>query len=265
MSDLFSQLDLTRLAASLALVALAGLLSYWQRAGLGKDLAIATVRSFFQLIAIGYALEIVFELDSVAWTLFIILVMLLVAAHTSAGRAKGIPHALLITNASIGVGAVLTIGLLVALGIFDFEAQFIIPIAGMVIGNTMTTCSLVMGRMRDDVGDHRGQIETALALGATSRQAVQPTVRRSIRSAMIPIIDTTKTVGLIKLPGAMTGMILAGASPMEAVQLQIVVMYMLTAATAFTALAAAYLTAQVFFTKYHQLALPTGAANVGDT
>ena len=265
MSDLFSQLDLTRLAASLALVALAGLLSYWQRAGLGKDLAIATVRSFFQLIAIGYALEIVFELDSVAWTLFIILVMLLVAAHTSAGRAKGIPHALLITNASIGVGAVLTIGLLVALGIFDFEAQFIIPIAGMVIGNTMTTCSLVMGRMRDDVADHRGQIETALALGATSRQAVQPTVRRSIRSAMIPIIDTTKTVGLIKLPGAMTGMILAGASPMEAVQLQIVVMYMLTAATAFTALAAAYLTAQVFFTKYHQLSLPAGAANVGDT
>jgi putative ABC transport system permease protein len=264
MFDLFSQLDLTRLAASLALVALAGLLSYWQRAGLGKDLAIATVRSFVQLIAIGYALEFIFAMDSVGWTLFIILVMLLVAAHTSAARGKGIPHSLPIASASIGFGTLLTIGLLVVLGIFDFEAQFIIPIAGMVIGNTMTTCSLVMGRMRDDVSNRRDQIEAALALGATSRQAVQPTVRRSIRSAMIPIIDTTKTVGLIKLPGAMTGMILAGASPMEAVQLQIVVMYMLIAATAFTALAAAYLTAQVFFTKYHQLALPTGAAEAGD-
>ena len=249
-----------RVGASLALVALAALLSYWQRAGLGKDLAIATVRSFVQLIAIGYALELIFNQDNLWWTLLIIAVMLGVAGYTSAGRAQGIPNALFITNASIGFGAVLTVGLLVALGIFDLSPQFIIPIAGMVIGNTMTTCSLVMGRLRDDVRDQRNQIETALALGATGRQAVQPIVRRSIRAAMVPIIDTTKTVGLIKLPGAMTGMILAGASPLDAVQLQIIVMYMLTGATAFTALAAAYLTAQVFFSKYHQLTVPAATS-----
>ena len=254
-------IDFSRVLASLALVVLAGLLSYWQKAGLGKDLVMATVRSFIQLIAIGYALELIFDLDSIAWTLALIGVMLSIAAYTSAQRGEGIPNVLAITTASIGIGTVLTVGLLVALGVFEFKAQFIIPIAGMVIGNTMTTCSLVMIRMRDDVRDQRDRIETALALGATGRQAVQPVVQRAVRSAMSPIIDTTKTVGLIKLPGAMTGMILAGASPLEAVQLQMIVMYMLVGATAFTGLAAAYFTSQVFFTRYHQLVLP----NTGST
>ena len=250
-----------RLAGSLSLVALAAILSSWQKAGLGKELTIATVRSFIQLIAIGYALELIFELDTIGWTLALIGVMLAVAAYTSAGRGKGIPDAKLIATTSIGSATILTIGLLVVFRVFTFEAQSIIPIAGMVIGNTMTTCSLVMGRLRDDVNSQRDTIETALALGATSRQAVQPIVRRSIRSAMTPLIDTTQTVGLIKLPGAMTGMILAGASPIEAVQLQIVVMYMLLGATAITALVAAYLTARVFFSKYHQLQLPAGTAS----
>jgi putative ABC transport system permease protein len=106
------------------------------------------------------------------------------------------------------------------------------------------------------VAGQRDQIETALALGATSRQAVQPIVRRSIRAAMMPIIDTTKTVGLIKLPGAMTGMILAGASPLAAVQIQLVIIYMLVGSTAVAALAAALLTAGRCFTPAHQLALP---------
>ncbi len=264
MLDFFWAIDFPRVLASIALVALAGLLGYWQRAGLGQDLVMATVRSFVQLIAIGYALDLIFAQESVGWTLFLIVVMLAVAAYTSAQRGSGIPNTLFITTASIGVGTLLTIGLLVALGIFRFVPQLIIPVAGMVIGNTMTTCSLVMARLRDDVVEQRLQIETALALGATSRQAVQPILRRSIRAAMLPVIDTTKTVGLIKLPGAMTGMILAGASPLEAVQLQIIVMYMLVGATAFTALAAAFLTARVFFTPAHQLRLPAALTPAGD-
>lgn len=258
MAELFESLDLVRIGASLALVLAAGLLGFWQKAGLTQDLVVATVRSFVQLIAIGYALELIFARDSIPWTLLIMAVMLVVAAYTSAQRAQGIPNALMITFASIGLGTVLTVGLLVALGVFAFTPQFIIPIAGMVIGNTMTTCSLVMARLRDDLLAHRDQVETALALGATGQQAAMPIVRRSVRAAMVPIIDTTKTVGLIKLPGAMTGMILAGASPMEAVQLQLIVMYMLVGASAFTGLVAAYLTARVFFSNVHQLVLPAG-------
>lgn len=263
MSTLLMTIDWVRIAGSLALVVAAGALGYWQRAGLTGDLVSATVRSFLQLIAIGYALELVFAQDNMLWTLLIIGVMLIVAAYTSAQRGHGIPRALTITNASIGIGALLTIGLLVGLRVFDFAPRYIIPIAGMVIGNSMTTCSLVMERLRDDLLAHRDQVETALALGATGQQAATPIVRRSVRAAMVPIIDTTKTVGLIKLPGAMTGMILAGASPMEAVQLQLIVMYMLVGAAAFTGLIAAYMTARVFFSRVHQLVLPPGLHTQG--
>ena len=139
---------------------------------------------------------------------------------------------------------------------FEFKAQQIIPIAGMVIGNSMNVCSLVMARVRDEINGRSPQIEAALALGATGRQAAQPYLRTSLRAGMTPIVDSTKTVGLIQLPGAMTGMILAGAAPLEAVQLQIIVMYMLIGAAAFTGLAATWLTYRQFFTANQQLVLP---------
>jgi putative ABC transport system permease protein len=120
----------------------------------------------------------------------------------------------------------------------------------------MNVCSLVMRRIRDEVNGRRLEIETALALGATRRQAADPYLRMALHSGMVPIIDSTKTVGLIQLPGAMTGMILAGASPLEAVQLQMIVMYMLIGAAAFSGLSAAFLSYRQFFTEAHQLVLP---------
>ena len=119
----------------------------------------------------------------------------------------------------------------------------------------MTTATLVITRLSSDFYDQRDLIESKLALGATSRQASLTQFQRTIVSAMTPIVDTTKTVGLIKLPGAMTGMILAGASPLEAVQLQIIVMYMLVGAATFTGLIAAWLTYRQFFSPAHQLVL----------
>ena len=141
----------------------------------------------------------------------------------------------------------MTLALLVTLGVFDFVPKDIIPIGGMVLGTSMTTATLVITRLSSDFQDQRGLIESKLALGATSRQASLTQFQRTIKSALAPIIDTTKTVGLIKLPGAMTGMILAGASPLEAVQLQIIVMYMLLGAATFTGLVAAWLTYRQYF------------------
>jgi putative ABC transport system permease protein len=124
----------------------------------------------------------------------------------------------------------------------------------------MTVTALVMNRLRNDVKLQRPQIEAALALGATSRQAARGQLRRALATGMMPIIDNTKTVGLISLPGAMTGMILGGASPLEAVQLQIVVMYMLVGAAALSGLTAVFLTHPQFFTRAHQL-LASSLAN----
>lgn len=252
----FDLQGLARVAAAIVLVIIAMAISRWRQADLEKDMMVAVVRSFVQLIAIGYALEFIFGQDSVWWTLLVLAVMTAVAGRTAGQRGSDIPNATAVALAAITGGSILTLGTLVALRVFAFEPQTIIPIGGMVIGNAMTTAALVMKRLATDYNNQQNQIETALALGATSQQASQPQLRQALQSAMIPIIDTTKTVGLIKLPGAMTGMILAGASPLEAVQLQMIVMYMLVGASAFTGLIAAFLTFRQFFTPTHQLILP---------
>jgi putative ABC transport system permease protein len=250
--------ELTRVLASLILVLLAALISRWQSLDLEKQMLVAVVRAFIQLTLIGFALTYIFDVDSPLMILLILSVMTLIAGYTSGGRAAGVPHARQVALLSISIGAALTLGLLVALQVFSFTAQQIIPIAGMVIGNSMNVCSLVMRRIRDEMNGRQLEIETALALGATQRQAADPYLKTALHSGMVPIVDTTKTVGLIQLPGAMTGMILAGAPPLEAVQLQMIVMYMLIGAAAFTGLAATFLTYRQFFTRSHQLVLPGG-------
>ena len=256
MPDFFAGLQgIERVVMSAAFILIAAAVSRWQNSDLEKDLVIATFRSFIQLIAIGYVLELVFEIDSPLFTVAILMVMTLTAGSTTAKRAKSTPRARTIALLSIGIGSALTIALLVVLGTFQFVPKDIIPIGGMVIGNSMTTATLVVTRLSADFHNQRDMIESKLALGATSRQASLTQFQQTIKSALAPIIDTTKTVGLIKLPGAMTGMILAGASPLEAVQLQIIVMYMLVGAATFTGLIATWLTYRQFFTPVHQLVL----------
>lgn len=246
---------LPRIAGALVLVAVAMGISRWQKVGLEKDMFVAVVRAFIQLVAIGYALDLIFAARGPFWILLVVGIMVTIAGQTAGRRGRGVPRSRLVATAAVSVGAALTLGLLVTLQVFPFEPRFIIPIAGMVVGNTMTVTGLVMARLRDDLRLQRPQIEAALALGATQRQAARRQLRRALATGMTPIVDNTKTVGLISLPGAMTGMILAGASPLEAVQLQIIVMYMLIGAAAFSGLTATFLTFRQFFTAAHQLVL----------
>ena len=248
---------LPRILGSLVLVGLALGISRWQRVGLEKDMLVAVGRAFIQLIAIGYALDLIFAAHGPLWILLVVSIMVTIAGYTAGQRGRGVPHSKRVATASVSVGAALTLGLLVTLQVFPLEPRFIIPIAGMIVGNSMTVTGLVMARLRDDLKLQRPQIEAALALGATRGQATSRQLRRALTTGMTPIVDNTKTVGLISLPGAMTGMILAGASPLEAVQLQIIVMYMLIGAAAFGGLTATFLTYRQFFTKAHQLILPT--------
>ena len=245
--------ELPRILASLSLVLGAVLISRWQKLDLEGQILVAVVRAFIQLTLIGYALSFIFTAENPIYILLIVVVMTAVAVHTSAGRGAGVPHATWVALVAIVFGSALTLGMLLALNIFQFTPQQFIPIAGMVIGNAMIATSLVMGRLRDEIRAHRLEIETALALGATRRQAIAPQFKRALHSGMLPMIDRTKTVGLIQLPGAMVGMILAGASPLEAVQLQIIVMYMLIGAVAFSGLAAGWLSYRQFFNPQHQL------------
>ncbi len=244
---------LPRIAASLVLVAVAIGISKWQNLLLERNLIVASVRAFIQLLLIGYALDLIFTAEHPFWMVLIVSVMVTVAGFTAADRGKGIPKARRIALLSVAISVICTLGSLLLLRVFAIEPRFVIPIAGMITGNAMTATALVMARLRDDLSANRLEIEASLALGASSRQAVRRFLRSALSTGMTPIIDSTKTVGLIALPGAMTGMILAGASPLEAVQLQIVVMYMLIGAAAFASLSASFLSYVQMFSKEHQL------------
>jgi putative ABC transport system permease protein len=244
---------LGRILGALMLPLAAIIISRWQQMDLEKDMLVAIVRAFVQLTIIGFALSFIFAAEAPIWIVLVITVMVLIAGHTAGGRAKLVPKSRLVATASISVATVLTVGLLVLLQVFPLEARYVIPIAGMVVGNSMNVTTLTMMRFRGDLKQQRPQVEAALALGATPRQSVTKQIRDALATGMTPIINSTKTVGLISLPGAMTGMILAGASPLEAVQIQAVVMYMLMGAAAFSGLTATFLSQPRFFTKSYQL------------
>jgi putative ABC transport system permease protein len=244
---------LTRILGALALVGVAALISRHQKVGLGKEMLTAVIRAFVQLIAIGYVLEFIFAARGPYWILLIVTIMVAIAGYTAGQRGRGVPRSTVVATAAGSCGALFTIGMLLGLQVFPYQPRYIIPIAGMIVGNAMVVCGLVMGRLRDDIKLQKPQIEAALALGATEQQAVAGQLKRAMAAGMTPIVDNTKTVGLISLPGAMTGMILAGAPALEAVQVQIIVMYMLIGAAAVSGLTAAYLTYRQFFTRAHQL------------
>jgi len=242
-----------QVAATLALVALAAAVSFWRKADLERDIGVATIRSFVQLTAIGYVIKLIFEADTI-WLVFALLaVMVFFGALTARGRAKKVPGAfrpLLIALAAAGTS---TLGLVVALGVFEPTARYLVPVGGMVIGNAMTASAVALNRLGDEMSDSRARIEATLALGATAEEAAQPIVRRALRSGMITLVDSTKTTGLIFFPGTMVGMLLAGANPTDAVRLQLILLYTLLGSVAIAALVATTLAYRNFFTPAQQL------------
>ncbi|MGH9222602.1 MAG: ABC transporter permease [Acidimicrobiales bacterium] len=253
MTDLSGRIGFGEVALSLLLVAIAVAISWRRAAGLEQDMVVATFRSFAQLLAVGFVLEWLFA-GGRGWLTPVVLVAMVAAATlTSAARGKHVPGARAIAAASVSVAAAATLGVLLALRIVPAEPRAAIPLGSMVLSNAMNTASLVMGRLRDDLASHRREVEARLSLGQTGAEAGAPWHRAALRTGILPIVDNTKVVGLVALPGAMTGMLLAGASPEAAIRLQLVVMYMLLAGSALAALVAGHLTLRRLFTRDHQL------------
>jgi putative ABC transport system permease protein len=251
-NDLSGRISWADVGLALLLVAVSILVSRVRRTGLEQDIAVATFRSFTQLLAVGFVLDYVFR-SSAALTPLVLLVMVGTATLTSGGRGKRVPGAYWVAAISVSVAAGGTLGVLLLLRIVPAAPRAAIPLGSMIISNAMNTASLVMVRLRDDLAAHRREVEAHLSLGETATEASGSWHRSAIRSGMLPIIDQTKVVGLVALPGAMTGMLLAGASPSSAIRLQMVVMYMLLGGNAFAALVAGRLTVARLFTPDHQL------------
>jgi putative ABC transport system permease protein len=239
------------MASSLVLVSL--LFSYFQKLRLEKETLISVIRAVIQLFAVGYVLQFIFRLRNPAVTTLIVLFMIFNAAFNAAKRGKGIKNGILISFLSILVGAGATLSVLVLSGAVRYEANQIIPISGMIISNAMVAIGLCYRQLTGDFKSRRNEVEIKLSLGADILPASMDILRDSIRTGMVPTIDSTKTLGIVSLPGMMSGLILAGTSPLMAIRYQIMVTFMLLSTTAISSFMACFLSYRTFFNERKQL------------
>lgn len=248
-------LGLTEVLWSALLVLVALGITIWWKIPVQKDIAFGSVRAFIQLVAVGYALKYIFDLQSIWLMLLAMLIMTAVGAHAAASQVKDIRRAFVLTFSSIAIGSAITIVMLLVLKVISLEARYVIPLAGMIISNSMNATALTVNRLVSDIRQNREAIETGLALGKTWRVASRRFQKDAAVAGMLAILNFLKTVGIVALPGAMTGMILAGVEPIDAILLQIVVAYMLLGSVTISSVVALELTVRRFFTPQHQLVL----------
>ncbi len=231
--------DWPGVAASLLLVCVAALIAYRQQLKLTRELLIAAARAAVQLVAVGAVLLVLFRHTGLPGALGWVALMVLVAGQVAGRRGAGVPHSIRAATVGVAVSTAVTLGALIVLGVIATQARVVVPVGGMIVAGAMQATGIALRRVHEDARTARAAVESRLCLGLPARQAFLPYRRSALRTALVPAIDSTKVVGLISLPGAMTGLILAGVEPLTAIRYQIVVMYMMLAAAALAALAAA--------------------------
>ncbi len=247
------QLAPYKLILLLVLIGVSLILSRVRRYGLERDLLEGTVRTFVQLFVVGFVLNMIFHAHHWYWTVLMLLLMVSVATQNASRRGMGIPRVVWWVGIAILCGTVVTMILLLSLKIIQFSPRYIIPVGGMVIGNSMIASGLVLNRFLEDLAIKREWVETYLSLGASPDLAISQVLSPSVKGSMIPTLDSMKTVGLVTLPGMMTGAILAGDNPLSAVELQIMVMMVLATAVMITSTVLGYILSRASFTPSQQL------------
>ena len=238
---------------SLLLVTVAGAVAYRQRLGLTRELVVAAARAAVQLVTAGALLRVLFQRTSLLGPAGWLLAMVIIAGQVAGRRGGGLPQARAAATGGVAASTVGTLVVLLAGRIIAAEARVIVPVGGMIVSSAMLAAGSALRRLDEDVRQSRPAIEARLSLGQSGQQAILPHQRSALRTALIPAIDSTKVVGLISLPGAMTGLILAGISPLTAIRYQIVVMYMQLAGTAMAALIAVRLAEKSLFDDAQRL------------
>ena len=240
MNSAFISLEWTDLALATVLIVLAGGISVVLRLGIEWRLGIAAVRTVVQLGIIGLVLEQVFALDRADLVVLLVLLMTVFAAREAVSRTtrryRGIwlDAWVAIAASCLLVGAIVT---QVVVGVKPwYDPQYVIPLLGMILGNSLTGISLCLDRFLDHLEVRSAEVELRIAFGATRREALAPPLQDAVRTGMIPIINAMAAAGIVSLPGMMTGQILAGSPPLQAVAYQIVVMFMISAAVALGAM-----------------------------
>lgn len=246
-------MSLTSLLAASSLVLISLLFSYAQKLKLEKETLIGVVRAVIQLTAVGYVLNFIFGLENPVFTTLLLLFMTVNAAWNAKKRGKEIEGGFWISFVSISIGTMITLAILIIAGAIKYQPYQMVPVGGMIISNAMIALGLCFKQMSSSFRDKRDEVETKLALGADVLTASKEIIKDSIKTGMLPTIDSTKTLGIVALPGMMTGLILAGTSPVEAIKFQIMVTFMMLSTTSISSFLACYLSYSKFFNERKQL------------
>ncbi|KIO62730.1 ABC transporter permease [Caldibacillus thermoamylovorans] len=240
------------LTLSLIFVLIPLILSKTLNLGLEKDTIIAVVRSIIQLLTVGYILHFVFTSNDYLY--IILMIGLIIGAATANARKKGtsipgITGKLIFTFLFVEL---LTQGILLGFRITPPTAQYMIPISGMMVGNSMVLAILFLNRFASEVHAYEEEIELILSLGGTPKQAIHRQLITAIKASTIPTIESQKTMGLVQLPGMMSGQIIAGADPIQAVQFQLLVLFLLLTTAVITSVLLGFLSYPTLFNQRMQ-------------
>lgn len=243
---------LVQVAVASVLAAVVLGVSYVRDLDLERELGRAFVRGFVQVLAMGAFIGILFSVP-VVWSGGVLLAMIGIATWISKDRGAGVPGVLRVSFVAILLGAGLVIVVMVAAGAIEPTVRNLIPVGGMIIANAMKTNSLALDRFKGEIRSNRAEIEAVLALGVPPGRVISEHVTTSVRASLIPMVDSLKSLGLVYIPGMMSGMILAGANPIYAAEYQFVIMAMLFAAGGLTSMASTFLVGEYAFTEAEQL------------
>lgn len=248
------QINNYSLLISFAIVVIAMAINMKEKLGLGKDIIIGAIRAVIQLFVVGYLLLSVLHVDNFWVTLLMVLFIVGNASfHAHKNSHGAIKNSLFISAVSIIVASGSCLGILLISGAVEWIPEQVVPITGMVADNAMVVVGLVFRNLSDRFKNERQEVEERLTLGANKLQASHAVIRNSIQIAMQPTIDSSKTVGLVSLPGMMTGLIFAGVDPLLAIRYQVVITFLMLGISSIASMIASYLTYKQFFNKYYQL------------
>ncbi len=252
-------LDLSILQVLTGFVFIGGVLalSYGFGLKLERLFFVASIRVFIQLTLLGYVLKYVFQLESPPAMLLLLECMIIIASIEAARRQETMDTKLVLSLwVSLNVAVTIVLTFLFA-GIFRGDPfrlpHYFIPLAGMVIGNAANGAALAVNRMAGDIRAHRERVEAALALGAPPYRAIQPYLQTTIRTALIPTINTMMLTGLVQIPGIMGGLLMAGQSPVAAGRYQTIIMYMIPFVVMTACLLTSLLVSRSYFSEREQL------------
>lgn len=250
------QIALGRYLVALVLLAALLIITKWQNIRIGNKLLVGTVRGTIQIILMGLILVYIFNLSDMIVMFGVLTFMAIFAAYTTASNLKQIPGVFRASLPSILLGSLSVMAACVLLGVIEPVGEFVIPMGGMVIGNSMTIASLVIDRMWSNAQKQRSLIETALALGGSPFQSVELSIRESIESGLLPTLNRYASLGIVSIPGLMSGMIIGGANPVVAALFQVIVFIMIFLASVIVGLVISRIFLNEMFNDRLQLTVP---------